>query len=95
MDDVGAIAGVSRMTVSRVLNGGRNVSPGAAEAVHRAIRKTGYVVNQHARSLVTQRSQSVAFILTEPQDRGREIRAYMRDPDGHLIEVGQIKGIPQ
>jgi len=27
--------------------------------------------------------------LTPPMDRGREIRAYVRDPDGHLIEVGQ------
>jgi lactoylglutathione lyase len=27
--------------------------------------------------------------LTEPKDHGREIRAYVRDPDGHLIEVGQ------
>ena len=26
--------------------------------------------------------------LTEPKDHGREIRAYIRDPDGHLIEVG-------
>jgi lactoylglutathione lyase len=30
-----------------------------------------------------------AEFLTEPKDRGREIRAYIRDPDGHLIEVGQ------
>ena len=28
--------------------------------------------------------------LTEPKDRGAEIRAYIRDPDGHLIEVGQL-----
>ncbi|MFI5845522.1 LacI family DNA-binding transcriptional regulator [Catenuloplanes sp. NPDC051500] len=69
MDDVAAVAGVSRGTVSRVLNGGHNVSGPALEAVERAIRKTGYVVNQHARSLVTQRSDSVAFILSEPQDR--------------------------
>jgi DNA-binding LacI/PurR family transcriptional regulator len=69
MDDVAAVAGVSRGTVSRVLNGGHNVSGPALEAVQRAIRKTGYVVNQHARSLVTQRSDSVAFILSEPQDR--------------------------
>jgi DNA-binding LacI/PurR family transcriptional regulator len=69
MDDVAAVAGVSRGTVSRLLNGGHNVSPAAAEAVRRAIRATGYVVNQHARSLVTQRSQSVAFILSEPQER--------------------------
>lgn len=27
--------------------------------------------------------------LTEPKDHGSEIRAYIRDPDGHLIEVGQ------
>ncbi len=30
-----------------------------------------------------------ATFLTEPKDHGREIRAYIRDPDGHLIEVGQ------
>jgi len=34
-----------------------------------------------------------AEFLTEPQDRGAEIRCYMRDPDGHLIEVGQSTGI--
>jgi lactoylglutathione lyase len=33
-----------------------------------------------------------AEFLTEPQDRGAEIRCYMRDPDGHLIEVGQTTG---
>ena len=31
-----------------------------------------------------------AAFLTEPKDHGREIRAYIRDPDGHLIEVGQL-----
>ena len=30
-----------------------------------------------------------ARFLTEPKDHGFEIRAYIRDPDGHLIEVGQ------
>jgi catechol 2,3-dioxygenase-like lactoylglutathione lyase family enzyme len=34
-----------------------------------------------------------AAFLTEPRDHGREIRAYLRDPDGHLIEVGQATGI--
>ena len=33
-----------------------------------------------------------ADFLTEPKDHGREIRAYLRDPDGHLIEVGQLTG---
>jgi lactoylglutathione lyase len=32
-----------------------------------------------------------AVFLTEPVDLGREIRAYIRDPDGHLIEVGQSR----
>ena len=31
-----------------------------------------------------------AGFLTEPKDHGPEIRAYLRDPDGHLIEVGQL-----
>ncbi len=64
-----AAAGVSRGTVSRVLNGGVNVSPTALAAVNKAIKQTGYVVNTHARSLVTQRSGSIAFILSEPQER--------------------------
>ncbi|MBO0685574.1 MAG: VOC family protein [Candidatus Dormibacteraeota bacterium] len=34
-----------------------------------------------------------ATFLTEPKDHGREIRAYIRDPDGHLIEVGQTVGL--
>ena len=31
-----------------------------------------------------------AKFLTEPKDHGSEIRCYMRDPDGYLIEIGQI-----
>jgi len=31
-----------------------------------------------------------AQFITEPKDHGYEIRAYMRDPDGYLIEVGQL-----
>ena len=37
------------------------------------------------------RSKGAVF-LTEPKDHGREIRCYLRDPDGHLIEVGQTTG---
>ena len=35
-----------------------------------------------------------AEFLTGPKDHGREIRCYLRDPDGHLIEVGQTTGAP-
>lgn len=31
--------------------------------------------------------------LTEPQDRGAELRCYLRDPDGYLIEIGQTTGL--
>lgn len=34
-----------------------------------------------------------ATFLTEPKDHGGELRAYIRDPDGHLIEVGQATGV--
>ena len=38
------------------------------------------------------RSRGAEF-LTEPKDHGGEIRCYIRDPDGHLLEVGQSTGI--
>ncbi len=40
------------------------------------------------------RSRGAEF-LTAPTDRGVELRCYLRDPDGHLIEVGQTTGIPR
>ena len=40
-------------------------------------------------------SQRGATFLTPPIDRGAEIRCYLRDPDGHLIEVGQATGVLQ
>jgi DNA-binding LacI/PurR family transcriptional regulator len=53
--------------VSRVLNGSHWVSDESRQAVEEAIARTGYRANQHARSLVTGRSNSIAFLLTEPQ----------------------------
>jgi catechol 2,3-dioxygenase-like lactoylglutathione lyase family enzyme len=38
-------------------------------------------------------SAAGASFLTPPQDRGTEIRCYVRDPDGYLIEVGQATGM--
>ena len=38
------------------------------------------------------RSKGAEF-LTPPIDRGAEIRCYMRDPDGYIIEVGEATGI--
>ncbi|KJL44653.1 HTH-type transcriptional repressor PurR [Microbacterium terrae] len=69
IEDVARESGVSRGTVSRVLNGGHWVSGEARAAVELAIVKTGYRINAHARSLATARGDSVAFLLTESQDR--------------------------
>ncbi|MFJ9782695.1 VOC family protein [Amycolatopsis sp. NPDC101161] len=38
------------------------------------------------------RAQGAEF-LTEPQDRGAEVRCYLRDSDGYLIEIGQTTGL--
>ncbi len=73
---------MSRGTVSRFLNGGHYVSPAARRAVEAAIRKTGYVVNRHARSLSTGRSDSVAFLLTEPQEK------FFEDPNFNVLLRG-------
>jgi catechol 2,3-dioxygenase-like lactoylglutathione lyase family enzyme len=34
-----------------------------------------------------------AEFLTEPLDRKAELRCYLRDPDGYLVEIGQATGI--
>src|SRR2546422_5231869 len=67
--DVAAVAGVSRGTVSRALNGDRYVSAQAAAAIQRAIAETGYVANRNARSLVMRRAGSVALVLSESQEK--------------------------
>ena len=36
-----------------------------------------------------------AQFLTPPKQHAREIRCYMRDPDGYLIEVGQSTAMPR
>jgi DNA-binding LacI/PurR family transcriptional regulator len=69
LDQVAARAGVGRGTVSRVINGSPQVSPGAREAVRRAIDELGYVPNRAARALVTRRTDSVALVVSESEER--------------------------
>ncbi len=52
IDEVAAAAGVSRSTVSRVVNGSTAVSPTALAAVQRAIGDLNYVPNRAARSRI-------------------------------------------
>src|SRR5438132_380299 len=69
LEEVGALAGVSRATVSRVVNGSPKVSPEARAAVEKAIRKLSYSPNRAARSLVTRRTDAVALVVCEPEER--------------------------
>jgi DNA-binding LacI/PurR family transcriptional regulator len=69
LEDVARAAGVSRATVSRVVNGGNLVSPDTVAAVTRAIEELGYRPNRAARALVTHRAQAVAVVVAETDDR--------------------------
>ena len=71
LEHVARAAGVSRATVSRVINNIRNVDPRLQEAVRAAVEQTGYVPNQAARSLVTGRTNSVALVVSEGEHRVR------------------------
>lgn len=69
LEEVARIAGVSRATVSRVVNGNPKVTPDVRKAVERAVDRLGYVPNPAARSLVTRRSQSIGLVIAEPAGR--------------------------
>ncbi|MBS1906476.1 MAG: LacI family DNA-binding transcriptional regulator [Actinobacteria bacterium] len=87
--DVATAAGVSRGTVSRVLNGGHWVSPDARTAVEKAIKQTGYRINAHARSLATARAGSIAFLLTESQER------LFADPNFAILMRGAAEALAE
>jgi DNA-binding LacI/PurR family transcriptional regulator len=72
LEQVANYAGVSRATVSRVINGVQTVDPELRRTVERAIAATGYVPNLAARSLVTRRTDSIALVVSEPENRGYE-----------------------
>lgn len=69
LEQVAAHAGVSRATASRAVNGGSRVSPKAQQAVDAAVKELRYVPNRAARSLVTRRTDSIALVVPEPDDR--------------------------
>jgi len=69
IEEVAAAAGVSRSTVSRVVNGSSAVSPEALRAVKRAIAELNYVPNRAARSLASQRTHAIALIVPEDTTR--------------------------
>ncbi|WP_260638123.1 LacI family DNA-binding transcriptional regulator [Streptomyces angustmyceticus] len=86
LEAVAALAGVSRATVSRVVNGGAGVRDEVRERVRAAVAALGYVPNSAARSLVTRRTGAVAVVIAEPETRvfsdpffGRQLRGISRE----------------
>ena len=69
LEAVASLAGVGRGTVSRVVNGSPKVSPQAREAVLNAIDELGYVPNRAARTLVTRRTDTVALVMSEMEEK--------------------------
>jgi DNA-binding LacI/PurR family transcriptional regulator len=68
LEIVAELAGVSRATVSRVVNGSPKVSPEVVAAVTKAISALGYVPNRAARTLVTRRTDTLVLIMHERPD---------------------------
>lgn len=69
IEEVASAAGVSRSTVSRVVNGSTAVSPEALAAVRAAIDELNYVPNRAARSLASRQTHAIALIVPEDTNR--------------------------
>ena len=69
IEQVAAAAGVSRSTVSRVVNGSTAVSPDALDAVNQAIAQLNYVPNRAARTLASNQTRAIALVVPEDTNR--------------------------
>lgn len=65
LEMVAALAGVSRATVSRVVNGAASVDPQLARSVDKAVRTLNYVPNRAARTLASRRTNTVTLLVPE------------------------------
>lgn len=64
--DVAARAGVSAMTVSRVINGKSGVKPETRQLVEQVIKELAYTPNPAARSLVTASELQIGVVYSNP-----------------------------
>ena len=69
IEEVAALAGVSRSTVSRVVNGSTSVSAEALAAVQNAIAELGYAPNRAARSLASRQTHAIGLVVPEDTTR--------------------------
>jgi len=82
LEDVARAAGVSRATVSRVVNGAPNVSSDLQRVVQDAIAAVGYVPNRAARQLITGRSGVIALVMSIAPDASAPESAHDDAVDG-------------
>mgnify|MGYP001068209708 FL=1 len=74
LEEIGRLAGVSRSTVSRVINNQENVRPEVRDRVLRVIQETGYRPHAAARSLAAQRTNVVGLAVP------RSAQSFFADP---------------
>ena len=68
LEEIGELAGVSRSTVSRVLNAHPHVRPEVRTRVEEVIQETGYLPNQAARALVSNRTGLIGLVMPTDVD---------------------------
>lgn len=69
LEEVAALAGVGRGTVSRVINNSPRVKDTTRHLVERAIAQLGYIPNRAARALAGSRTDAVALVIPETEKR--------------------------
>ena len=97
IQDVATKAGVSVMSVSRVLNNGPHVSPDIRTRVKRAVHELNYVPNQAARRLAErQQSHNIAFLFDTPNPAvlGEMVRTGFAEAAASSAELVFIKVAP-
>lgn len=88
METVAALAGVSKITVSRALRGSELVRPDLRERIARIASDAGYRMNVAARSLRTRRSRTIAVVIEQLQRDDRPIAdPLLLTMIGGLLEV--------
>lgn len=85
LHDVGRLAGVSKSTVSRVINDRGDVSPEVRARVLEVVAETGYAPNQAARSMAASRTDVIGLVIPSSVDHvfedpyfGRLVRGITR-----------------
>src|SRR3954451_24814736 len=74
LEEIARLAGVSRSTVSRVVNEDRRVSASAKQRVEEVIRANNYHPNAAARSLASRRTRIIGLLIP------RGVSAIFHDP---------------